>query len=82
MLGVGLLTEMVMQLHRAGLGTSALEAPSLPGASLDLLWVDTAAADAHVVTVLSSGPGLVTTGLIMAYEGGRFICGMNPEVGQ
>lgn len=43
--------------------------------------MDTEAADAHVVTVLSSGPGLVTAGG-MAYEGGRFICGMSPEMGQ
>lgn len=55
----------------------------LTGVSLDSLWVDTEAEGAHVVTMVSSGPGLVTAGG-MAYEGGRFICGMSPEseVGQ
>lgn len=35
-----------------------------------ILWGDTEAVDVHVVTVLSSGPGLVTAGG-MASEGGR-----------
>lgn len=79
-LGAGLLTEMVMCSLEPHLG-QVLAALSLQGLSLDLLWVDTEAADAHVVTVLSSGPGLVTAGG-MAYEGRRFICGMSPEMGQ
>jgi hypothetical protein len=80
MLGAALLAEMVMRLPRAELGTSARSSVT-PGASMDLLWVDTEAADAHVVTVLSSGPGLVTAGGL-AYGGGRFICGMSPEMRQ
>lgn len=60
-----------------------LKVLSLTGARAWILWVHTDVVDAHVVTVVSSGPGLVSVGA-MAYEGGRFICGMSPEseVGQ
>ena len=40
MLGAALLAEMVMRLPRAELGTSARSSVT-PGASMDLLWVDT-----------------------------------------
>lgn len=71
-LGAGLLTGMVLRLHRAGQGR-VLAAPSLLGAGLEPLWVDTEAVDARVVTVLSPGPGLVTAGVWPMREGGSFV---------
>lgn len=69
MLGVGLLIAMVLWLHRARLGTSARSSIT-SGSELGSSGGDTEAVDVHVVTVLSSGPGLVTAGG-MASEGGR-----------
>lgn len=40
---------------------------SLVGVNWDALWLDTEVVDAHVATVVSSGPGLITAGS-MGYE--------------
>lgn len=64
LLAVGLLTETLTWLHRAELGTGAL---SLMGVNWDALWLDTEVVDAHVATVVSSGPWLITAGS-MGYE--------------
>ena len=40
---------------------------SLVGVSWDALWLDPEVVDAHVATVVASGPGLITAGS-MGYE--------------